>query len=102
MRRETKASRVSSPSPPSYQGTSLSWQEALLFPPCVRPISSPPQSIGTPTERTSVVRKFRCWRDRSAFTSSQSEGPSTPQFQERLSFAPSLLFSQLAQLCFSL
>ena len=36
---------------------------------CCRPgcgaISSPPSSIGTPCERNSVARKFRCWRSRS-------------------------------------
>ena len=44
----------------------MSWHQALLLPPCVRPISSPPSSIGVPWERSSVVRKLRCWRARSA------------------------------------
>ena len=44
---------------------SLSWHQALLLPRCVRPISSPPSSIGTPCERNSVARKLRCWRARS-------------------------------------
>ena len=31
----------------------------------VRPISSPPSSIGTPWDSSSVARKLRCWRARS-------------------------------------
>jgi hypothetical protein len=81
---------------------SLSWQYALLLPPCERPNSSPPTSIGTPCDSSRVVMKFRCWRARSACTFGSSLGPSVPQFQERLSSAPSLLSSLFASLCFSL
>src|SRR5947199_13071 len=81
---------------------SLSWHQALLLPPCVRPNSSPPSSIGTPCDRKSVVMKFRCCRARNALTVSSSVVPSTPQFQERLSSAPSWLFSPFSSLCFSL
>ena len=49
----------SSSSSQSNQESSLSWHHALLFPFWVRPISSPPSSIGTPCERNSVVRKLR-------------------------------------------
>src|SRR5581483_3709629 len=41
-----------------YHESSLSWQYALLFPCCVRASSSPPSSIGTPCESSSVVRKL--------------------------------------------
>ena len=34
-----------------------------------------PSSIGTPCESSSVVRKLRCWRSRSARTSGSSVGP---------------------------
>jgi hypothetical protein len=47
---------------PVNHESSLSWHHALLLPCCVRPNSSPPRSIGTPCERKSVVRKFRCCR----------------------------------------
>src|SRR5438270_381607 len=83
----------------SYQESSLSWHHALLLPSCVRPISSPPSSIGVPWETSSVVKKLRFCRARSASTSRSSVSPSTPQFQERLSSEPSLLFSRLASLC---
>src|SRR5262249_53403536 len=86
----------------SYQEISLSWHHALLLPPCERPSSSPPSSIGTPCERKRVVRKFRCCRSRSELTSGSSVGPSTPQFQLRLSSVPSRLSSRFASLCFSL
>src|SRR5438067_8156408 len=81
---------------------SLSWQYALLLPCCVRPHSSPPQSIGTPWDKNNVHRKLRCWRRRSFSTSSFFVGPSSSQFHERLWLSPSLLFSPLASLCFSL
>src|SRR5258707_9420529 len=81
---------------------SLSWHHALLLPPWVRPHSSPPRSIGTPCESSSVVRKFRCWRARSALIDGSSVGPSNSQFHERLSSVPSLLLSPFASLCFSL
>ena len=86
----------------SNHESSLSWHHALLFPCCVRPSSSPPSSIGTPCERNSVVRKFRCCRARSARISGSSVGPSAPQFHERLSSVPSWLPSPFASLCFSL
>src|SRR4051812_13099244 len=96
------SARPSSPRRHSTQEISLSWHHALLLPYCVRQISSPPSIIGTPCESTSVVRKFRRWRARSALTSGSSVGPSTPQFQDRLSSVPSRLSSLLASLCFSL
>ena len=86
----------------SIQVSSLSWQYPLLLPPCVRPISSPWEIIGTPWDRTSVVRKLRCWRARSALTALSFVSPSTPQFHERLWLSPSWLFSPFASLCFSL
>src|SRR4051794_25792459 len=86
----------------SYQDRSLSWQYALLLPRCVRPISSPPQIIGTPCERSRVARKFRCCFERSALMVSSLVGPSAPQFHERLWLSPSLLSSLFASLCFSL
>src|SRR4029450_2764255 len=86
----------------SNQEISLSWHQALLLPPCERPISSPPSSIGVPCERNSVARKLRCWRRRSALISGSSVSPSTPQFHERLSGVPSWLSSRLASLCLSL
>ena len=46
----------------SYQLISESWHQPLLLPPCVRPSSSPPSSIGVPWETNRVVRKLRCWR----------------------------------------
>src|SRR4051794_15930747 len=86
----------------SYQEISESWHQALLLPPCERPNSSPPSSIGVPDDSTSVVRKLRIWRSRSATTAGSSVGPSTPQFQDRLSSVPSRLSSMLASLCLSL
>src|SRR5207302_323539 len=105
--RKAISDRVKSSSPSSVvfqsnQEISLSWQNALLFPPCVRPSSSPPTSIGTPWERNSVVRKFRRCRSRSALTSASSVGPSAPQFHERLSSVPSRFPSPFASLCLSL
>ena len=44
-------------------------------------------------------KKFLTWRLRSASTIGSSVGPSTPQFQLRLSSEPSRLFSPLASLC---
>src|SRR5712691_6865053 len=102
MIRETNAYSSSSACSQSNQEISLSWQYALLLPRCVRPISSPPQIIGTPIDSRSVVRKLRCCRERSALILGSSVGPSTPQFHERLSLAPSLLFSLFASLCLSL
>ena len=86
----------------SIQLMSLSWQYALLFPRWVRPSSSPWLIIGTPCDSSSVVRKLRFCRSRSARTSALSVGPSTPQFQLRLLFSPSRFSSRFASLCFSL
>src|SRR4029077_13703072 len=100
--RSVNRSRSSSHSSQSHQEISLSWHHALLFPRWERPHSSPLRSIGTPCENISVVRKLRCWRARSALMAGSSVGPSTPQFQERLSSVPSLFSSPFASLCFSL
>ena len=102
MTRRVKSSRSASADSQSTHDVSLSWQYALLLPPCVRPSSSPARSMGTPCERISVARKLRCWRLRSALTAGSFVGPSAPQFQDRLSLAPSALFSPFAWLCFSL
>src|SRR6185503_15608404 len=104
IRRRVKSSSAcsSSPRPQSNQEISLSWHHALLLPPCVRPHSSPPSSIGTPCESRSVARKFRCCRARNSSTALSSVGPSAPQFHERLSFVPSLPPSPFASLCLSL
>jgi hypothetical protein len=80
----------------------LSWHQTLLLPFWVRDSSSPPRIIGTPCDSSSVARKLRCWRQRSATISGSSVSPSTPQFHERLSSVPSRLPSPLASLCFSL
>ena len=45
---------------------------------------------------------FFTWRLRSRSIAGSSVGPSTPQFQLRLSSAPSRLSSPLASLCLSL
>ena len=60
----------------------------VVVPGCVLRSSSPASSIGVPCESSSVARKFRVWRSRSAFTSGSSVSPSTPQFHERLSSRP--------------
>jgi hypothetical protein len=86
----------------SNQEISLSWQYALLFPCWVRPISSPPRSIGIPNDSSRVASIARDWRARSASTPVSVVGPSAPQFQERLSLVPSRLDSPLASLCLSL
>src|SRR6266851_7340779 len=86
----------------STQEISLSWQYALLLPCWVRPISSPPSSIGTPWDRNRVARNERWRRARSPSMPGSSDGPSTPLFHELLSLAPSWLFSPLASLCLSL
>ena len=98
--RFVNSSSSSSASSQWNHDSSLSWHHALLFPCCVRPISSPPSSIGTPCESSSVTRKLRCWRRRSATISGSSVGPSTPWFHERLSSVPSRLPSPFASLCF--
>ena len=102
IRRRTNS--ISSPSAEaqSNQEISLSWHHALLLPPCVRPSSSPCSIIGTPCEKSSVVRKLRCWRSRRSRMTGSVVGPSTPQFQLRFSLTPSRLPSPLASLCLSL
>src|SRR6266508_1572075 len=100
--RDTNAYSSSSECSQSNQEISLSWQYALLLPCWVCPTSSPPQIIGTPIDSSSVQRKLRCCRERSVLMFGSSVGPSAPQFHERLSFAPSLLFSPFASLCLSL
>ena len=65
----------------SNQLISLSWQYALLFPCWVRPISSPPSTIRTPCEKTSVAMKLRFMRSRIRWTGADSVGPSAPQFR---------------------
>src|SRR5580700_8731961 len=91
-------SRPSSTADQSYQEISLSWQYALLLPPWVRPSSSPPSSSGTPNDSSSVhsVARDRCARR--ASTDGSSVGPSTPEFQDRLSSAPSRFDSPFASL----
>ncbi len=84
------------------QDTSLSWQYALLLPPCVRPNSSPWLSIGTPCDSIRVARKLRIWRARSSLIPTSSVSPSAPQFHERLWLSPSRFPSPFASLCFSL
>src|SRR6476619_8563695 len=102
MRVNSSRSSLDSTSDQSNQEISESWHQPLLLPPWVRPNSSPPSSIGTPCESSSVARKLRCWRSRSALTSASSVNPSTPQFHDRLSSVPSRLSSLLSSLCFSL
>ncbi|WP_164101036.1 hypothetical protein [Candidatus Laterigemmans baculatus] len=46
-----------------------------------------------------MARKFFTWRFRNFSIAGSSVGPSTPQFQLRLSLAPSQLFSPFASLC---
>ncbi len=70
-----------------------------MFPACVFPSSSPAAIIGTPWDSSSVERRFRIWRSRSVSTVASSVCPSTPQFQEWLSSAPSRFSSPLASLC---
>jgi len=92
----------SSSSAQSCQLISLSWQYALLLPRWLRPISSPPEIIGVPCDRSSVAMRLRICRRRSDRMPSSSVGPSTPQFHEALSSVPSRLSSPFASLCFSL
>src|SRR6516164_84919 len=49
--------------------------------------------MGMPMDRSVTVRRFFAWRFRSFSMSGSSVGPSIPEFQLRLSFAPSRLFS---------
>src|SRR5207237_1948859 len=102
IRCRVKASSSSSACSQLNHEISLSWHQALLLPPCDRPHSSPPSSIGTPCESSRVVRKLRCCRARSVLTARSPVGPSTPQFHERLSSVPSWFASPFASLCFSL
>src|SRR3954471_11208107 len=102
MRVYSSSSALVSSSDQSNQEISESWHQPLLLPPCERPNSSPPRSIGVPWESSSVARKLRCWRSRSALIAGSSVSPSAPQFQDRLSSVPSRLPSLLASLCFSL
>src|SRR5664279_1976983 len=81
---------------------SLSWQYALLLPRWVRPISSPPSSIGVPADSNSVPKRLRRERRLAASTSTSSVGPSAPWLYDRLLSVPSLFFSPLASLCLSL
>ena len=78
-------SRAARSSFQSYQLSSLSWQYALLLPCCVRPISSPPQIMGTPCESRSNARQFRFCRSLRSLMTGSAVGPSTPPFQLRLS-----------------
>src|SRR5215470_12378599 len=66
----------------------------------LRTTSSPIPIIGTPKESIVNVKKFLICRFRNASTPGSSEGPSTPQFQLRLSSVPSRLPSPFASLCF--
>src|ERR1051326_1830264 len=93
------ASSDESAAPQSTQEISLSWQYALLLPPWVRPISSPPSSSGTPNESSSVhsIARDRC--PRSASTAASVLSPSAPEFHDRLSEAPSRFDSPFASLC---
>src|SRR5919112_2150799 len=86
----------------SIQLSSLSWPYTLLLPCWVRPSSSPCDTIGTPWLSSSVARKLRFCRSRSALISPLSVGPSTPWFHDRLWLSPSRLPSPLASLCLSL
>ncbi len=102
--RRVNSSREGAGLPGSGQLThdsGLSWQYALLLPPCERANSSPWLSIGTPCESIRVAVKLRICRSRSSWTSGSSVGPSTPQFQDRLWVSPSRLPSRFASLCFS-
>src|SRR5659263_488444 len=86
----------------STQPIPSSLQCPLFLPPWVRPISSPWAIIGTPCDRSRVVRKLRSCRQRRAVITASSVGPSTPQFHDRLWPSPSALPSSLASLCLSL
>jgi hypothetical protein len=55
--------------------------------------------MGTPSDSIVAARKFFTCRLRSDSTAGSSLGPSTPQFQLRLSLPPSRLSSPLAPLC---
>src|SRR5215510_13501205 len=82
----------------SNQLNSLFWQYALLFPNCVLRTSSPIRIMGVPIGN-SVKRKFFTCLFRSDSILGSSVGPSTPQFQLRLSLFPSRFSSPFASLC---
>ena len=56
-RASTSRSAASGVDDQSSHEVGLSWQYALLFPPCVRHRSSPASSIGAPVESNNVQRK---------------------------------------------
>ena len=60
------------------------------------------RSSARPGDSSSVARKLRFCRSRSAWISPSSVGPSTPWFHDRLWLSPSRLSSPLASLCLSL
>ena len=70
------------------------YRQALLLPCWVRRTSSPMSIIGIPSASSMTVNKFFTCRLRSLSTAGSSVGPSTPQFQLRLSLAPSRLSSR--------
>ncbi|OMP13410.1 hypothetical protein COLO4_01733 [Corchorus olitorius] len=74
---------------------------ALLLPSCVRPNSSPANSIGVPLEKNTVASSARVTRSRRAWMAGSSVGPSAPQLALQLSLWPSRLSSPLASLCLS-
>src|SRR6185369_12542084 len=55
--------------------------------------------MGIPWEKISVARNARFFFSRSSMIFGSSVGPSTPQFQLLLSFAPSRLSSPFSSLC---
>src|SRR5580658_11014637 len=77
----------------SSQLVSLFWQYALLLPDWERRTSSPIAIMGMPSDSIVTVRKFLTCRLRNAFMPGSVDGPSAPQFQLRLSLAPSRLSS---------
>src|SRR5271157_4640081 len=83
----------------SYQEISLFWHHGLLFPRCVRRISSPPSSMGVPRERSRVVRKFFTCRFLRPSTTGSEVGPSTPQLSLTFASQPSRLPSPFSSLC---
>ncbi len=62
----------------SYPGDLVVLAVGIVVSPCVRPISSPPSTIGTPWERSKVARKFRFWQFRKLDDLSIVGGPSSP------------------------
>mmetsp|Transcript_99685 Transcript_99685/g.281419 ORF Transcript_99685/g.281419 Transcript_99685/m.281419 type:complete len:291 (-) Transcript_99685:1418-2290(-) len=94
IRSRQKRTRPSSSSAQASQENQLaaSWHHVLLFPPCVRPYSSPMRSMGVPAERKSATMRLRICRSLSATTSGSSTGPSkegpSPQFHDMLLSSP--------------